>query len=82
MNRNDLFRAMECIDEKTIENSEVKHTVKYPKKFTRRTMLLVAALCLLLAFTTVALATNLFGLRDMLVPSNDPEIKNEMVLSG
>ncbi len=82
MNRNDLFRAMECIDEKMIENSEVKHTVKNPKKFTRRTMLLVAALCLLLAFTTVALATNLFGLRDMLVPSNDPEIKNEMVLSG
>lgn len=82
MNRNDLFHAMECIDEKIIENSEVKNTVIYPKKFTKRTLLLVAALCLLLAFGTVALATNLFGLRDMLVPSNDPEIKNEMVLSG
>lgn len=82
MNRNDLFRAMECIDEKIIENSEVKKTVKYPRKFAKKTVLLVAALCLLLAFTTVALATNLFGLRDMLVPSNDPEIKNEMVLSG
>ncbi|MBQ9943123.1 MAG: hypothetical protein IJO67_02045 [Clostridia bacterium] len=82
MNRNDLFRAMEYMDEKMIENSEVKKTVNYPKKFTKRTLLLVAALCLLLAFTTVALATNLFGLRDMLVPSNDPEIKNEMVLSG
>lgn len=82
MNRNDLFHAMECIDEKIIENSEVHKTVKYTKKFTKRTLLLVAALCLLLAFTTVALATNLFGLRDMLVPSNDPEIKNQMVLSG
>ncbi len=82
MNRNDLFRAMEWIDEKTIENSEVKKTVKYPKKFTRKTVLLAATLCLLIAFTTVALATNLFGLRDMLVPSRDPEIKNEMVLSG
>ena len=67
MNRNDLFHAMECIDEKIIENSEVHKTVKYPKKFTKRTLLLVAALCLLLAFTTVSLATNLFGLRDMLV---------------
>lgn len=82
MNRNDLFRAMECIDEKIIENSEVKNTVIYPKKLTKKTLVLVAALCLLLAFATVALATNLFGLRDMLVPSNDPEIKNEMVLSG
>lgn len=82
MNRNDLFRAMECIDDKIIENSEVKKTVKYPRRFTKRTLLLVAAMCLLIVFTTVALATNLFGLRDMLVPSHDPEIKNEMVLSG
>ncbi len=82
MNRNDLFSAMEYIDEKIIENSEVNHTVKYQRKFTRRTVLLVAALCLLLAFTTAAVATNLFGLRDMLVPSSNPEIKSEMVLSG
>lgn len=82
MNRNDLFRAMEYIDEKIIENSEVKKTVKYQRKFTEKTVLLVAALCLLIAFTTVAFATNFFGLRDMLIPSNHPEIKSEMVLSG
>ena len=82
MNRNDLFGAMEYLDDKIIENSEVKKTAKYPGKLTKRTVLLAAALCLFIAFTTVALATNLFGLRDMLVPSNDPEIKNEMVLSG
>lgn len=82
MNRNDLFRAMEYIDEKIIENSEVRKTVKYKRKLTRRTALLVAALCLLLAFTTVAFAANLFGLRDALINSDDPEIKSEMVLSG
>lgn len=82
MNRNDLFHAMEYIDEKIIENSEVIITVKYQRKFSKKTVLLVAALCLLIAFTTVAFATNFFGLRDMLIPSNHSEIKSEMVLSG
>ena len=82
MNRNDLFRAMEYIDEKTIENSEVNRTVKYQKKSTKRTFLLAAMLSLFFAFATVAVAARLFGIKDTLVDSNDPEIKSEMVLSG
>ncbi len=82
MNRNDLYSAMECIDDKIIENSEVRKTMKYQRKFTKRTLMLVAVLCLLTAFATAAFATNLFGLRDTLVGSNDPEIKSTMSLSG
>jgi len=82
MNRNDLFGAMEFIDEKTIENSEVRKTVKFNRRFSKKTIMLVAALCLLTAFTATAFATRLFGLRDVLVDTNDPEIKSEMTLSG
>ncbi len=82
MNRNDLYSAMEFIDEKIIENSEVKRTMKTRRKFTKRTLMLVAVLCLLTAFATAAFATNLFGLRDTLVDTNDPEIKSEMTLAG
>jgi len=81
MNRNDLFAAMECIDEKTIENSEVDRTVKYHGRFTKRTLLLAAVLCLLIAFATVAVAARLISLRAALVESNDPEIKSEILLS-
>lgn len=82
MNRNDLFSAMEFIDEKIIENSEVKRTVKFQKKFSKRTIMLVAVLGLITVFTTAVFAANLFGLRDTLINSNDPEIKSEMSLSG
>ncbi|MBQ6796668.1 MAG: hypothetical protein IJP10_01510 [Clostridia bacterium] len=82
MNRNDLFSAMEFIDEKIIENSEVKRTVKFQKKFSRRTIMLVAVIGLITIFTTAVFAANLFGLRDALINSNDPEIKSEMSLSG
>lgn len=82
MNRNDLFGAMEFIDEKIIENSEVNKTMKYQGKFTKKTILLAALLCLLISFATVAVATNFFGLRNALVAANDPEINSEIVLSG
>lgn len=82
MNRSDLFSAMEFIDEKIIENSEVKRTVKLQKKFSKRTIMLVAVLGLIAVFTTAVFAANLFGLRDALVNTNDPEIKSEMSLSG
>ncbi len=82
MNRNDLYRAMEYIDDKIIENSEVRKTMKYQRKFTKRTLMLVAVLCLLTAFATAAFATNFFGLRNALVNSNDPEIKSMISLSG
>lgn len=82
MNRNDLFSAMEFIDEKIIENSEVKRTVKLQKKFSKRTIMLVAVLGLITIFTTAVFAANLFGLRDALINSNDPEIKSEISLSG
>ena len=82
MNRNDLFGAMEFIDEKIIENSEVKKTVKYQRKFTKRTIMLVAVVGLITVFTTVAFAANLFGLRDALIPTKDPEIKSAITLSG
>ena len=82
MNRNDLFGAMEFIDEKIIENSEVKKTVKYQRKFTKRTIMLVAVVGLITVFTTVAFAANLFGLRDALIPTKDPEVKSSITLSG
>lgn len=82
MNRNDLFSAMEFVDDKMIEKSEVNKTVKYYGKFTKRTLLLAAVLCLLIAFATVAVATGWFGLRAALVESRDPEIKSEVSLSG
>ncbi len=81
MNRNDLFSAMEYIDEKIIEKSEVKRTVKY-QRFTKRTLLLAAVLCLVIAFATVAVATRLVSLRAAVVETNDPEIKSQIVLSG
>jgi len=82
MNRNDLFGAMEFIDEKIIENSEVKMTVKYQRKFTKGTIMLAAVLCLLTVFATAVFAANLFGLRDALISTNDPEIESMMSLSG
>lgn len=82
MNRNDLFGAMEFIDEKIIENSEVNRTVKHQRKFTKGTIMLVAVLCLLTVFATAVFAANLFGLRDALINTNDPEIKSMMSLSG
>lgn len=82
MNRNDLFGAMEFIDEKIIENSEVEREMKNRRKITKGTIMLVAVLCLLTVFATAAVAGNLFGLRDTLIGSNDPEIKSMMSLSG
>lgn len=82
MNRNDLFSAMEFIDEEIIENSEVKRTVNNKKRISKTTIMLVAVLCLLTAFATAAIAVKLFGLRDTLVDTNDPEIISEMTLSG
>ncbi len=82
MNRNDLFGAIEFIDDKIIENSEVRKIVKYQRRFTKRTLMLVAVLSLLTAFATAAFATNFFGLRDVLVNTNDPEVKSMMSLSG
>lgn len=82
MNRNDLFNAMEYVDDKMIEKSEVNKTVKYYGKFTKKTLLLAAVLCLLIAFATAAVATGWFGLRAALVESHDPEIKSEVSLSG
>lgn len=82
MNRNDLFEAMEYIDETIIDGSEVNRTVKHHGRFTKRTLLLAAVLCLLIAFATVAVAARLISLRNALVETNDPEIKNEMSLSG
>lgn len=82
MNRNDLFDAMEFIDERIILNSEVRKTMKNQKKFTKKTIMLVAVICLLTIFATAVCAAALFGLRDTLVDTNDPEIKSEMSLSG
>lgn len=82
MNRNDLFDAMEFIDERIIVNSEVRKTMKNQKKFTKKTIMLVAVICLLTIFATAVCAAALFGLRDTLVDTNDPEIKSEMSLSG
>ncbi len=82
MNRNDLFGAMEFIDEKIIENSEVRRTVVNKRKFTKGTVMLAAALCLLTVFATAVFAANLFGLRDLLINTGDPEIESEISLSG
>jgi len=86
MNRNDLFGAIEFIDDKIIENSEDKMTMKYQRKFTKRTVMLVAVLCLLTALATTAFATRLFGLRDALVDNHssvsDTDIESEITLSG
>lgn len=82
MNRNDLFGAIEFIDDKIIENSEAERKMKNQRRFTKKTIMLVAVLCLLTAFATAVFAAKLFGLRDTLVDTNDPEIKSEMTLSG
>lgn len=82
MNRNDLFTAMEGIDEKMIERSEVNMTMKYHGRFSKRTLLLAAVLCLVIAFAGVAVATRLISLRSALVETVDPEIKSQIVLSG
>lgn len=86
MNRNDLFGAIEFIDEKIIENSEVERTMKNKRCFTRKTVVLVAVLCLLTALATTAFAAKLFGLRDAIVENytsvSDTDIESEMTLSG
>ncbi len=91
MNRNDLFNAMEFIDEKIIEKSEGKNTVKYQSKITRKTIILVAVLCALTVMSTVVFATKLFGetaegLRDTLVSStvsaSDNSTESVITLAG
>lgn len=82
MNRNDLFSAMEYIDEEIIENSEAGGTVKYLGRFSKRTLLLAAVLCLLIAFATAAVAAKLISLRAALVNTNDPTVKSEILFSG
>lgn len=82
MNRNDLFTAMEGIDEKLIERSQVNNAAKYHGRFSKRTLLLAAALCLVIVFAGVAVATRLISLRSALVETVDPEIKSQIVLSG
>lgn len=82
MNRNDLFGAMEYMDDKLIEKSEVNKTMKYQGKFSKKTLLLAAVLCLTIAFATVAVAAKWLSLRAALVETHDPEIISEMTLSG
>lgn len=86
MNRNDLYEAMEFIDERIIEKSEGKSTMKVTRKFTKRSIMLVAALCLLTALATTVFAAGLFGLRDVLVDNHtsvsDTDIVSEITLSG
>ena len=82
MNRNDLFGAIEFIDDRIIENSEVKKAMKNQRKFTKGTIMLVAVLCLITVFATAVCAAKIFSLRDTLINTNDPEIKSEMSLAG
>ena len=82
MNRNDLFVAMGFIDDKIIENSEVNRTVKKQKKYSKRTFLLVAILCMLTVFATAAVAAKLLSLRATLIDTPDPEIISGINLSG
>lgn len=82
MNRNDLFGAMEYVDDQIIENSEARRGAQYRGRFSKRTLLLAAVLCLLIAFATVAVAAKWFSLRAALVETHDPEIISEMTLSG
>lgn len=82
MNSNDLFIAMGFIDDKIIENSEVNRTVKKQKKYSKRTFLLVAILCMLTIFATAAVAAKLLSLRATLIDTPDPEIISGINLSG
>ncbi len=86
MNRNDLFGAIEFIDDKIIESSEDERTMKNKRRFSKKVITLVAAACFLTALATTAFATRLFGLRDALVDSpasaSDTDIVTEMTLSG
>jgi len=79
MNRNDLFGAMEFLDDKIIENSEVERTMNNKRRISRKTVILVAAIFLLAAFTTTAFATRLFGLRDALYSSTSATDTDEAV---
>jgi|GEM_PF-666791 len=82
MNRNDLFGAIEFIDDKIIENSEVEREMKFRSKFSKRTIMLVAVICLLTVCTTAVFAVKLFGLRDTVINTNDPEVKSSITISG
>ncbi len=86
MNRNDLFGAIEFIDDEIIENSEVERTMKNKRRFSRKTLMLVAVLCLLTVFATAAFATRWFGLKDALLDDHanvsGDDIATEMTLSG
>jgi len=69
MNRIDLFRAMEMIDERILEQSEQNSAVKYRRKIPRKTIILAAALCLLTVAATATFAAKWFSMSDAVTPS-------------
>ncbi|MBO5382923.1 MAG: hypothetical protein J6A30_01340 [Ruminococcus sp.] len=87
MNRNDLFNAIELIDDQYIESSESRITVKKSRKIIKRPLLFVAVILALANFTTIAFATKMFGLRDAVIDTTNPgnditDIETNLSLSG
>lgn len=87
MNRNDLYNAIELIDDQYIESSESRITVKKSRKIIKRPLLFVAVILALTNFTTIAFATKMFGLRDAVIDTTNPgndntDIETNLSLSG
>jgi len=80
-----IEEAEKSFDEKINKKSEDKSTMKFTRKFTKRSIILVAALCLLTILATAVFAAKIFSIKDAIVEtpsSSDGSTESVISLAG